>query len=365
MELVSRPRRPHTVGNVHSGFGALVVGMVLVASGCGSQPDESGAGRGLWSAEIAWAGDLALWQASIDVDLWAEQTARTDLVDHPDRYREATPPLGRCSERLSREVGSGPTDRTDALATRLASSCLRLERAVTFLANVSASGDDQAGRFVAAVGELDAAVASFGETWAALEDLTLVRGDLPVAPWPHHGSRIDPVLGDAAMSTIEGFDTEVRCWSGDDWETVTTEEAALSNGYITIDNTGAFASTEAGINMQAVDCDLVGEVTASGEWWPADAEARLDLAWALGTLAHEAQHIAGARDEAETECRGQQRVADIAGSLGAPTDRARALADLGWRELYPEGDADYRTAECRDGGPFDLRPGSSGIWPWS
>ena len=116
--------------------------------------------------------------------------------------------------------------------------------------------------------------------------------------------------------------------------------------------------------MQQTDCAQLGRAHAESRWWPSSRTERLDLAWALAVLAHEAQHIAGAFDEAETECRGQQRVADVAVALGAPVERARRLAELGWEEQYPELDPEYVTDLCRDGGPYDLRPGTAGRWPW-
>jgi len=74
--------------------------------------------------------------------------------------------------------------------------------------------------------------------------------------------------------------------------------------------------------------------------------------------------FAGGVPEVGEECRAQQRLADVATALGAPVARAQALADLSWRELYGTLPDDYRTPLCRDGGPYDLRPGVSGRWPW-
>jgi hypothetical protein len=143
------------------------------------------------------------------------------------------------------------------------------------------------------------------------------------------------------------------------------EEKALSNGQITVDSTGAFANTTTlQINMQQADCAALGRAHAENRWWPRSRSERLDLAWSLAVLAHEAQHIAGAVDEAETECRGQQRVADVAVALGAPVAQARDLAALGWEVLYPQLDPNYVTEQCVDGGPYDLRPGQAGRWPW-
>ena len=80
---------------------------------------------------------------------------------------------------------------------------------------------------------------------------------------------------------------------------------------------------------------------------------------AVHTLAHEAVHLAGVRNEAEAECYGLQTVDLVAVRLGADRDTARALADYAFARLYPALPAHYRTDACRDGGPLDLVPGSA------
>ena len=52
--------------------------------------------------------------------------------------------------------------------------------------------------------------------------------------------------------------------------------------------------------------------------------------------------------------------APVGHSRRSPVARARALAELSWRDQYPELDPDYVTTLCRDGGPYDLRPGTAG-----
>jgi len=78
--------------------------------------------------------------------------------------------------------------------------------------------------------------------------------------------------------------------------------------------------------------------------------------WAVHTLAHEAWHLAGERDEAATECLALQTTAQAAFLLGATPVEAQALARYVFLHLYPSLPAEYVSPECRDGGPLDLHP---------
>lgn len=84
-----------------------------------------------------------------------------------------------------------------------------------------------------------------------------------------------------------------------------------------------------------------------------------EMVQAVHTLAHEAVHLAGVRNEAEAECYGLQTVDLVAMRLGADLPTARALADYALARLYPSLPPHYRTDACRDGGPLDLVPGSA------
>jgi hypothetical protein len=84
-----------------------------------------------------------------------------------------------------------------------------------------------------------------------------------------------------------------------------------------------------------------------------------EVVQAVHTLAHEAVHLAGVRNEAEAECYGLQTVDLVAVRLGADLATARALADYAFARLYPSLPPHYRTDACRDGGTLDLVPGSA------
>lgn len=94
---------------------------------------------------------------------------------------------------------------------------------------------------------------------------------------------------------------------------------------------------------------------------PAHCLTQSDHAEALWTLAHEAWHLAGVRDEATAECYGLQRVAQIGTHLGASSPTA--LASLAWDRYQRNrpGTALW-SAECRPGGSLDLTPAEPS-WP--
>jgi len=88
--------------------------------------------------------------------------------------------------------------------------------------------------------------------------------------------------------------------------------------------------------------------------------ARDDAAFAITVLAHEATHLRGVRNEAETECFALQEGVRLGQRLGLSADTARALMRAQRdRDLSDESIArlDYRLPPgCRNGGTLDLRP---------
>ena len=88
----------------------------------------------------------------------------------------------------------------------------------------------------------------------------------------------------------------------------------------------------------------------------------VETARAFSTLAHEAFHLAGVRDEAAAECYGVQSVGFVAQELGAVPAQGRLVALWAVRTSARTHPAEYHSAECRPGGALDLRPGSP-AWP--
>lgn len=94
----------------------------------------------------------------------------------------------------------------------------------------------------------------------------------------------------------------------------------------------------------------------------AGAEA---AAMVLQVVAHESYHLWGAREEAKAECYGLQSIFYVANRLGASLDEAKALGRLYWTSVYRQHGTQwpkYYSADCRNGGRLDLRPGDS-RWP--
>lgn len=126
-----------------------------------------------------------------------------------------------------------------------------------------------------------------------------------------------------------------------------TDEAQLSSR--TCSRLRAFLSGE----IAGLDC------LASGATCPKTVE---DAAVAVNVLSHEAWHLAGERNESVAQCYALQSNEDTAIRLGATPAEARAIADFVVRRVQPVLPPDYKTTECRDGGPLDLDPARTG-WP--
>jgi hypothetical protein len=83
------------------------------------------------------------------------------------------------------------------------------------------------------------------------------------------------------------------------------------------------------------------------------------IAMALAVVSHESYHVLGYSDEAQVECYGMQSIWFVANKLGASVAESQALASLYATRMYPTRQLStprYWSAECRDGGKFDLRP---------
>jgi hypothetical protein len=81
--------------------------------------------------------------------------------------------------------------------------------------------------------------------------------------------------------------------------------------------------------------------------------------WAAHTLAHEAFHLRGFQDEGITECYALQNSALVAERLGVPTQTAKDLQAWLYKRGYPNEPTEYQSPQCYDGGPLDLRPGTT------
>jgi len=105
-------------------------------------------------------------------------------------------------------------------------------------------------------------------------------------------------------------------------------------------------------------------------------------AQALLTLAHESIHViqntagnvvpADSLIESQAECSGMQWLPQVAVQLGDSQDDAQAIAEYLWLLDYPGAKSlsdpysiqrPYWSADCTPGGPLDIRPPGSTVWP--
>jgi hypothetical protein len=89
------------------------------------------------------------------------------------------------------------------------------------------------------------------------------------------------------------------------------------------------------------------------------------MAFALETVSHESYHLLGYTNEAQVECYGMQSLWFVANRLGASVAESQAYATLYATRIYPTRryqTPKYWSAQCRDGGAYDLRPRSH-AWP--
>jgi hypothetical protein len=95
------------------------------------------------------------------------------------------------------------------------------------------------------------------------------------------------------------------------------------------------------------------------------AQLAANAALALATVSHESYHVLGYRLEKQVECYGMQSIWYVATSLGATVAEGQRIAAYYWRTTYAQrrqATPTYWSADCRDGGKYDLRPATHG-WP--
>src|ERR671936_383107 len=75
-----------------------------------------------------------------------------------------------------------------------------------------------------------------------------------------------------------------------------------------------------------------------------------DVAWSMNALAHESYHLAGIRNEAQTECYAIQAVPFVARRLGASEQQAAALGQLAATRVLAAMPPEYTLPGCRVSG---------------
>jgi hypothetical protein len=340
---------------------ALVVLSLFVAattlSACGSG-DPSPSRAGLDADERTWVRELAAWMQGLQgAATRAESLRLRGEPGTPERFEREAEPVRECRARLDDEPGDAPSSRLERVERLAVDACSQYARAV------GAESRAFAGNPGEALAMADAAWAEGNRFWLEMErELELLltwNRRRPVLGGDRETSRIEPRFGRIA-SRLANRPVQVRCWSQDDWPRVYEEWRSFANdpdipaGFVASFDRGRLSldpPTCAGLVRLAYRHDV-----------PDGGDALLDVAGAVGVLAHEVEHLVSPASEAVTECRGMQAIREFARALGATPDEAARLAEAFWTEIYPTNDREYRTAQCRDGGTLDLDPARP-VWP--
>jgi hypothetical protein len=123
------------------------------------------------------------------------------------------------------------------------------------------------------------------------------------------------------------------------------------------DLSGATCSRLADFDERAARGEL--DCLAGNTRCPRDVE---QAAVAVNVLTHESYHLAGYQSEATVQCYAMQRNAEAARMLGATAEQASAVARFVHEHVYPALPQEYRSSDCHDRGPYDLRSASP-VWP--
>ncbi|MDQ3866056.1 MAG: hypothetical protein M3304_04415 [Actinomycetota bacterium] len=338
--------------------------------------DVSVARRPATEAEVRWVATLATWSARIAGPVkTAAATAPTLTWGWTPRsaaaakLRRALRRVTRCSESYERLVGEPPSERLADAAVLARDACESYEEGAR--AELEVLRD----RHRSSLREW----ASYWATGAALlESVRDVFADytpsneqkLPRRSGVTEVSRIEPVFSRAAEKAIvrgaapwaHSHSLQVRCWSRRDWGPLLRRTNALFHVTRLPPDTLGYQDLvgDYRINLSASVCKAL--TAFRYEHSRPEGMEKLELARALQTLAHEAEHARGIASEPVAECYGAQRVRRVAIALGADPAYADALAKAYWNNVYPVAPPPYRSWECRHGGALDLAPSSS-AWP--
>jgi hypothetical protein len=330
--------------------------LVGALAGCAGGNERGGARPD----EVRWLERLAAWQRQT-----GDAGADTDevylaILGGDDRLRgridEVLNPIRECSKRLREDVGEVPPPRFEAGYALIGRACKRFEASANAFER-SLSADPSA-----ALLEIDRANTEGAELMTRagrlIEARLTANRPLPRLGGTSEESRVEPRFSRIG-SELARKKVEVRCWSESEWPRVVGEWGA----YIGTNDIAAFAQPSSDRTSLAPEtCRTLVDFTYEHER-PERGDALDDVAYAVGVLAHESEHLLSpAASEADTECYGMQAIRRVARRLGADAASANRLATRYWFELYPSEPADYRSGACVNGESLDANPRSS-RWP--
>lgn len=315
---------------------------LLLLAGFGATPAQ----------RVAWLKPWSAWTTGLENDLDAAATFPKKTAGASALFTR----LAGC-ENAARRVPAAPRDFA-AIERLDADVCAKAMRAARDGRAALAGDGAVADRYPDSLGEASDAYSELLDVaWKAL----FFNRPIPTQRRVTGASRIEPTLSRVAARVYELTQpVEVRCWSKRDWPQAVAESDAWYGDKDTPDLLDGFAEPDdRRIHLPQADCGpltvyLYGDPTSIG---------RYTLAYTVGTLVHEAAHIAHPdASEAVTECHGLQHVAAGARALGVPAADAASLARLYWKTIYPDEPDEYITPRCRAGGPLDETP-NDGVWP--
>jgi hypothetical protein len=336
---------------------ALALVAALAFSACGST-DDSPEGAGLEADERTWVRGLSAWKQ--DVQRAAARAEALRLSSEPgaaERFEREVEPVRECRGRFNEKPGGAPSPRLERVQRLALDTCEQYSRAVREEHRAFSGNPGEA------LATADAARAEGNRLWLEMErELELLltwNRPLPVVGGDRETSRIEPRFGRIA-SRLANRPVQVRCWSKRDWPRVYADWRSFSNDPEI--PAGFVASYDRGrLNLDPDGCAGLVRLAYRDDV-PDGGDALVDVAWSVGLLAHEVEHLVSPASEAVTECRSMQAIREFARALGATAAEAARLAGVYWKDVYPTNARAYRTKQCRDGGPLDLDPDSS-VWP--
>lgn len=186
---------------------------------------------------------------------------------------------------------------------------------------------------------------------------------IPVSQAIDGATRVDPlyssvatgVVREAAALIADAVEREVTvvCWSSEDWTRIADLFEAQGNPSIrTV--FGFVSMPDEVVNLSPHTCKGIDEIVYEGT-----RPETMSASAAIGTITHEAIHVAGVADEGQTECAAVQLLERTSVELGMSQPYGETLAAL-QSELNHTSRAGsvYDSPECAAGGEFDLGTGS-------
>jgi hypothetical protein len=168
------------------------------------------------------------------------------------------------------------------------------------------------------------------------------------------------VIAQAVAKRLTHIDASVRCGGLQLWPSYVLGITPIYQGHAF----GYFL-------MRPAECTYLTWFKEAPERWGPDTCVSTDcnyvpkIAMALQVVAHESYHLLGYTNEAQVECYGMQSLWFVANKLGASGAESQALGHFYATHIYPTrqfSTPQYWSAQCRDGGKYDLRP-ELASWP--